>query len=94
MKHERPMPARTPVLICLFFGLAVYIALAVYGFAQFGFHLSIVGMFLLGIPAYACAFAKQFGWRPSRRRKPPTAQIRLNLSLRSTEAVQREHVNL
>lgn len=78
MKHDMPKPARIPALICLFFGAAVYIALAAYGFARFGFRPMFVTTFLLCLPGYACAFAKMFGWK--RRRKLAVAEITLNLS--------------
>jgi len=78
MKHEMPKPARIPALICLFFGAAVYITLAAYGFARFGFRPMLMTTFMACLPGYACAFAKTFGWR--RRRKAAVAEIALNLT--------------
>ena len=81
MKHEMPTPARIPSLICLFFAFELYVAMAIFGFGHFdfGFRLRLAAMIMLTLPGFACAFARIFGWRPKRR--PATAEIRLNLSV-------------
>ena len=68
---------RMPMLICALFGFAVWVALAAYGFAHFGFRPQLVTPCLLSLPGFFCIFAKLFGWR--RRRKPAAPEIRLNL---------------
>jgi hypothetical protein len=62
---------RMPMLICALFGFAVWVALAAYGFAHFGFRPRLVTPCLLSLPGFFCIFAKLFGWR--RRRKPAAA---------------------
>jgi hypothetical protein len=55
--------------------------MAIFGFGHFdfGFRLRLAAMIMLTLPGFACAFARIFGWRPKRR--PATAEIRLNLSV-------------